>query len=62
MPVIYKHTGKEPTPEEWEMIKKRAVEILNNPYAAPEQAEWAADMHPEAYAKLAHVLFDNPER
>jgi len=51
--IINRLTGKEPTAKEWEQIKARAEEILGSAYAAPEQIAWAADMHPEYYAKVA---------
>jgi hypothetical protein len=50
--LINRETGLQPTPEEWERIKARAVEIFANPYASPEQMEWAISVHPEGMAEV----------
>lgn len=41
MHLINRRTGKEPTRAEWQQCLRRAEEILDNPYSAPEQIEWA---------------------
>ena len=44
--LVHRETGRTPTPEEMEQINARALEILRNPYASPEQIEWAIDVCP----------------
>ena len=45
--LINRETGKPPTVEEWESIKRRAYEILSSPYSAPELIDWAAQICPD---------------
>jgi hypothetical protein len=45
--LINTETGESPTTNEWEAIKRRAYEILSNPYAAPELIDWAAPICPD---------------
>lgn len=64
MKLVNRYTGKEPTPQEMEAIKRRAEQIFRNPYASWEQLEWAVGVHPEGIA--ACVPYDralnNPHR
>ena len=40
-------TGEPPTPAEWEEMKERAHQILENwQYSAPEQIDWAMAVDP----------------
>jgi hypothetical protein len=45
-------TGQEPTADEMKAIRARAEEIMTNPYASPEQMEWAMMVYPEALAMM----------
>lgn len=47
--LVNRETGKAPTADEWRGIKARAAEIFRNPYASPEQMEWAIMVDPEGY-------------
>lgn len=44
--LVNRETGLPPTQTEWEQIKARAQEILDDPYAAPEVVAWAIDICP----------------
>ena len=44
-----RETGLPPTKQEWQEIRQRAQEIFANPYASPEQLEWAIAVDPEGY-------------
>lgn len=44
--LVNRETGLPPTQAEWEQIKARAQQILDDPYAAPEVAAWAMDICP----------------
>lgn len=44
--LVNRETGLPPTQAEWEQIKARAQEILDDPYAAPETVAWAMDIYP----------------
>lgn len=61
MPFINRLTGQEPTPEEWAAIEQRAAEILQNPYASPEQVEWALMVAPPG-AEMAFWESTNDRR
>lgn len=52
MNVINKFTGAKPTEEEVAAIRQRAMEIFANPYASPEQQDWAMEVYPEGFAGL----------
>ena len=41
MELINRQTGQEATPEIYEAARQRAEEIVDSPYSAPEQIEWA---------------------
>lgn len=50
MGIVNAITGKSPGPEEKQALLSRAVEIFRNPYASPEQMEWAINVYPEGFA------------
>jgi len=50
--LINRETGKAPTKAEMKAIRERAEEIMTNPYASPEQTEWAMMVYPEALAMM----------
>jgi len=51
MMIINRITGKEPTEAEMKAIRQRAIEIYQDPYAAPEQLQWAIEVYPEGFAQ-----------
>ena len=48
---INRLTGKAPTQADLAMMRARAVEIFQSPYASPEQMEWAISVYPEGFAE-----------
>jgi hypothetical protein len=50
--LINRETGLAPTSAEIAQIKRRATEIFANPYASPEQLEWAIEVCPEGLAEI----------
>jgi hypothetical protein len=49
MNIINVETGKAPTEKEMMQLKNRAREIFADPYASPEQLEWAIEVYPEGF-------------
>ena len=49
MALINRETGKTATPAEQAACERRALEILGNPYASPEQMAWAMEVAPPGF-------------
>lgn len=56
MRLINRETGQEPTLEKRRALRRRARQIITNPYSSPEQMEWAAMVDPEFF--MNEYLFD----
>jgi hypothetical protein len=46
MPLFNRETGEQATPEQEARVIRRANDILDSPYSAPELVAWAMDVIP----------------